>query len=283
MAKAGEITALIPYFGSARMVAEKVGELTAGRIWAGVPFAGGLSEVLHMTCRQIVVNDLHRHVINLARVVAHETHRRELFKRLDRKLFHPDELGFAQAYCDLNGPIGDHDVDAAEAYFVSQWMGRSGKAGTKTEFSGSIPVRWTASGGGSAIRFRSAVRSIPAIGRKLQRCEFTCMDAFDMIAKVKDLPTHCLYIDCPWPEAGAEYLHNFGGANSEIERDKHLRLAKMLGRFKQTLVVVRFGDHPMIDTLYAGWNRVTLRGKDQSGDATHEMLLTNMRIADAES
>ena len=281
MAKAGEITALIPYFGSNRLLAEKVGELTAGRIWAGVPFAGGMSEVLHMTCRQIVVNDLHRHVINLARVVAHETHRRELFKRLDRKLFHPSELQVAQAYCKIIGPVGLLDVDAAESYFVSQWMGRSGKAGTKTEFSGKIPVRWTASGGGSAIRYVSAVRSIPAIGRKLQRCEFTCMDAFEMIEKVKDLPTHCLYIDCPWPEAGAEYAHNFGGGERELAN--HSRLAESLSRFKQTLVVVRFGEHPMTDTLYAGWNRVTLRGKDQSGDATHEILLANMRIADAES
>ena len=40
------ITALAPWFGSNRTLAENVGRALAGCEWVGVPFAGGMCELL---------------------------------------------------------------------------------------------------------------------------------------------------------------------------------------------------------------------------------------------
>src|SRR5687767_7607129 len=87
-------TALAPWFGSARMIAPLIAKELRGCKWVGVPFAGGMSELAHIKASTIVVSDLHRHVINLARVVAE---RRELLQsQLVALTFHPDELRDAQ-------------------------------------------------------------------------------------------------------------------------------------------------------------------------------------------
>ena len=40
--------ALAGWFGGARLIAEHVGEALRGCKWVGVPFAGGMSELLHI-------------------------------------------------------------------------------------------------------------------------------------------------------------------------------------------------------------------------------------------
>src|SRR5689334_13116575 len=92
-------TALASWFGSNRMCAHRVGEMLAGLDWIGVVFAGGMSELAHIKCRSIVVNDLHRHVINLAAVAAHEQLGPMLRISLDDLPFHTDTLSRAQRYC----------------------------------------------------------------------------------------------------------------------------------------------------------------------------------------
>ena len=118
------ITTLAPWFGSNRMLASEVGKSLQGCRWVGVVFAGGMSELLHIDAPTMVVNDLHRHVINLARVVGDEVLGPKLYRRLRRLTFHPDELRTAQFLCDGWERVEEvHTPEArlkwAENYFVT--------------------------------------------------------------------------------------------------------------------------------------------------------------------
>src|SRR6516225_3546772 len=100
------IHTLVPWFGSNRLLGPHVGEELAGCSWVGVVFAGGMPELLHIKdARTIVVNDVHRHVINLARVVKNDKLKDQLVRDLDATLFHPDELAEAQIICASNQPL----------------------------------------------------------------------------------------------------------------------------------------------------------------------------------
>ena len=274
-----KIKAIAPWFGGNRMLAEEAGKLLAGCEWIGVPFAGGMSELAHFTARTILVNDLHFHVINLAMTAGDPVLGPQLYRRLRRKLFHQDELQAAQRAC-IDWPQGIDempDIDLAEAYFVSQWMGRSGLAGTKDEFKGNLPIRWSAGGGDSAVRYRSAVQSLLAWRRVLQRCNFTCLDGFAFLAKAKDAAGHGLYVDAPWPDDGDGYKHRFTEADQ-------VSLANVLHRFRHTRVVIRYADHPQIRALYGldlHWQWHHLQGRTQSNGAKAEVLITNFAAGDA--
>lgn len=265
-------TCIAPWFGSNRMLGEHVGTTLAGCEWVGIPFMGGGAELLHIKARTIVANDLHYHVINLAMTVAHPEYGPQLYRRLRRKLFHADELKAAQlALSDgHHAPLDETPgIDAAEAYFVSQWMGRSGKAGTDGELKGGLPVRWEAGGGDSAVRYRSAVKSILAWRKILERCTFTCLDAFAFLDKCKDAAGHAIYVDAPWPDDGDGYAHKFDHA-------KQVKLAEKLASFEHARVVVRFGDHPQIRELYRpelGWAWQEIEGRTQANATKREVLI----------
>src|SRR5262249_1350932 len=94
-----EVTALAPWYGSNRMLAENVGAELRGLRWGGIPLAGGMTEIRYIDAPTLVVSDLHRHVINLARVVACHDLYRQLVGQLQSTLFHPDSLVRAQAIC----------------------------------------------------------------------------------------------------------------------------------------------------------------------------------------
>ncbi len=262
------IRAIAPWFGSARMNAEIVGEELRGCRWVGVPFSGGMSELAHITAPMIVVSDLHRHVVNLANVVAMQ--RRELFDVLRRLPFHPDVLKLAQEFCKSNEPSGMNDLRAATHYFVCVWMGRSHKAGTTDEFNGEISRRWNANGGSSNTRYRSAIKSLAAWERVMKRCSFDVMDCFEFLEACKDEPGHGLYIDAPWPDDGKRYRHTF-------TESQHRQLAMALRAFRKMRVVVRFGDHPLIRELYPEpqwtWRRITSR--TQLNEDKAEALIMN--------
>jgi hypothetical protein len=136
------ISALAPWFGSNRTLGPEVGKLLSGASWVGIPFAGGLSEVPHIAARTIVVNDLHKTLITLARVVADERLGPVLYRKLRRHALHPDELKQSQEACrtvdallDRNVSFTDDDalLDLAESYFIAVWMARNGVAGTDDE------------------------------------------------------------------------------------------------------------------------------------------------------
>jgi DNA adenine methylase len=149
-------------------------------------------------------------------------------------------------------------------------MGRGDKGGTKDEFSGKLPVRYSPNGGGSAQRFWGAVASIDAWHLVFQRCEFTCDDAFDVLDKTHDSDKVSVYSDCPWPDAGDGYTHDFDEAAQR-------RLAAKLATFERARVVVRFGDHPLIRELYpeSHWRWIRYPNRGQGNGAFGEVLLVN--------
>ncbi len=268
-----ETTALAPWFGSNRMLAHEVGAELAGMKWVGIPFAGGMCEVAHIDARSIVVGDLHRHLINLARVVADDTLRPVLAKLLKRTIFHPDELDQAQEWCKAHEPHEalKADLQAAYAYFVCCWMGRSHIAGAKDEFHGRLSTRWNANGGDSNVRYRSAIRSLASFAKHSRRCNFSVLDVFDFLARAEDVPGHAIYCDPPFPGPGDEYRHKFS-------IDDHRKLADWLARFEYARVVCRFYDHPLIRELYGDetvWTWRRLKGRKQSNEEAPEVLIIN--------
>lgn len=272
-----KITALAPWFGSNRTLAHAVGEALEGCRWVGVPFAGGMAELVHIEASTIAVNDTHRHIINLATCLKDKQVGFSLYRKLRRVPFHPEALAESQDWCKEHPkrPIWTGDEEAAYHYFVACWMNRSATAGTDGEFSGNLPVRWNANGGDSNTRYRSAVSSLVAWRRILQRCNFTVMDCFEFLTKCKDESANGIYCDPPFPEAGRKYRHNPGVG--EAERAWHSRLSAALANFKRARVVCRFYDHPLIRQLYTEtqWRWMHFTGRKQSNADGPEVLLLN--------
>lgn len=268
------INALAQWFGGNRMLAESVSRALGPLRWCGVPFAGGCPELPHIRTAAGVANDLHRHIINLARVVRDDGLVEQLVRRLDGLLFHPDELAEAQRRCrerERSGQIGDApDIDWAADYFAACWMGRGGHAGKRGEFEQTLSLRWTSSGGDSAVRFRSATESLRDWHRALRNWSFTCLDGFEFLDNVRDVDGHGLYVDAPWPDAGDDYRHAF-------TREQQAQLAEALTRFARTQVVVRYGDHPLIRELYPEprWTWLEQTSRNQRNGATDEVLIVN--------
>lgn len=239
--------------------------------WVGIPFAGGMPELLYIDAPTIVVGDLHRHVINLAQCLQHYKFGPSLYRSLKRQLFDPDTLARSQHWCKTHDsrPSEIPDIDAAFYFFISQWMGRSGNAGTDKEFQGRLPVRWNASGGDSNTRYRSAVKSIAAWRRILQWCNFVVQDCFEFLSHVQDQEGHGVYCDPPFPGPGERYKHTF-------TEEQHCRLARELACFKHARIVCRFYDHPLIRTIYPDdvwtWNHFI--GRKQSNADAPEVLLS---------
>jgi site-specific DNA-adenine methylase len=268
------ITALAQWFGGNRGLAHTVGAALGKLRWCGVPFAGGCAELPHIQTAAGVANDLHRHIINLARVVRDDELVEQLVHRLEGALFHQDELAGAQRRCrerEQRGGNGDAaDVVWARDYFLACWMGRGGHAGKRSEFNQTLSARWTASGGDSAVRFRSAVESLRAWHDALKRWSFLCLDAFEFLGHVHDKPGVGLYVDAPWPDAGEDYQHRFPAYD-------HMQLADVLSRFREIRIAIRFGDHPLIRELYTEpqWTWLRQTGRNQQNNETAEVLIVN--------
>lgn len=274
-----KVTALAPWFGSNRTLAENVGAALEGCSWVGVPFAGGMCELAHIKARTLMVNDLHQLVVNLAMVVADPKMGPELIRRLRRIPFHPNVLRDAQDFCRAGcpwprstRPSNDLMVNYAEAYFICAWMARNGKAGTKDEFDAGMSIRWEAGGGDSATRFRSATESLRDWRKVLSKATFTSIDAFDFLGNCKNRPGHGIYCDPPFPGPGDAYRHAF----TEIW---HRRLAGVLFDYTLTRVVCRFYDVPLIRELYPepAWEWNHFKGRDQKNADKAEVLLVRNR------
>lgn len=272
--------ALAGWFGSNRLLAETVGKMLGKCEHVVIPFAGGCCELKYINARTIIVNDLHRHAINCAQIIADVDKVNILAARLEAKLFHPDELKTAQEYCkcvESEGglfrpdPASVDEIEWAEAFFVACWMNRGGSAGTDSEFNGGISLRYDAGGGDSNVRYRSAISSLQAWHKILcGRCNFTCEDFREVLGKTKDKPGHAVYADSPWPDAGDSYKHKF---SMKDQRD----LAARLGEFKHTRVVVRFGEHPLIRELYSEpqWTWHLQTSRCQHNAEVAEALIVN--------
>lgn len=276
-------TALAPWFGSNRMLSPLVARELRGCKWVGVPFAGGMSELAHIKASTIVVSDLHRHVINLARVVAERGEM--LAEQLAALTFHPDELRDAQERCRM-WEQEDHlgfelNLGAARSYFTACWMGRSHKSGVDDEFNGGLSIRWNANGGDSNKRFRSAVESLKAWQEIMRRCNFSVLDAFEFLARCEDTVGHGIYCDPPFPGPGDRYKHNCGDTEAE-QRTWHSRLRDAVARFTKTRIVCRFYDCPLIQELYpeGRWTWLRAQGRDQANNGEkQELLIVNEAMA----
>lgn len=264
------------------MLSRHVGEELNGCSWVGIPFAGGMSELQHITARTILVSDLHRHVINLAMEITRGTN---IARSLSAIPFHPDSLLVAQEFCNKVEVYEEQIRTEADReywamnYFICCWMGRSGKAGTTDEFKGGPAIRWNAGGGDSNVRYRSAIRGLVEWRRIMQRCTFETMDVFEFLARCIDQLGHGLYLDSPFPGVGRKYRFN-AGKTDVSEREWHTRLRDALLRFTNTRVVLRFYDHELIRELYMGgldspWHWRYLTGRDQANNDKSEVLIMN--------
>lgn len=275
MAKQMTIGALAGWYGGARTIAPHVGAALAGCSWVGVPFAGGMSELAEIKATSLLVSDKHRHIINLARIVADKSLREKLIHDLRIMPVHPDVLKECQDFC-RKVIFNDANYEAAIAYFVCCWMAQGARAGTEKEFAAAYSFRYSASGGDSAKRFRSATESLNDWDEIMPRCTFIVLDAFEFIAECKkkgrDRKENGLYLDPPWPEDGADYLHKFTDAQQVALRDSLLE-------FEHMRIVVRFGDNPLIRKLYTEdkWTWNLIEGRTQANNDKAEVLLIRKR------
>ena len=134
-----KITSLAPWSGGARMNAKTIGREIGQQDLVSIPFCGGCSEVLHIASRQIILNDLHEHIINLAEVVCDAALLKQLLIRLEAVLVHPRCLAAAQSCVSLveEGETEINRVEWAAAYFTLVWISRQ-SAGSDSELMGGL-------------------------------------------------------------------------------------------------------------------------------------------------
>lgn len=250
-----KISALSPWFGSKRNLAPEIVRELGPHTKYDEPFCGSCAVLLAKqpaTCE--TVNDLHGDLINLARCVKDEDTAIALYADLSRLLMH--ETGFHEAAERWrnrgNQPAGPTpDLERAADYMVCSWFGRNGVAGTQSYNQG-FCVRYTKNGGHAAKRWQSAVESIPDWHWRLRNVTILNRNGFELLERLQDEKGCAIYCDPPYLVKGAKYVHDFESAD-------HERLAKLLARFKKTRVVVSYYDHPLLDSLYAGWTKRHLK------------------------
>ncbi len=259
-----KITALAPWFGGKRTLAPRiVAELGKHRVYWEV-FAGGMAVLFAKEPTVMeTVNDLHGDLINLARVVHSDELAPVLFDRVNRTAMHEGVFAEARArtLARKNAPASDvPDLQRAADYMVCAWLGRNGVSGTSSYNQG-FCVRYTANGGHAAKRFQSVAESIPAWWQRLRNVTILNRNARELLPRIEDKAGTALYIDPPYFEKGAKYVHDFDDAaefagmfcGDEDRPMSHGELAELLSRFKKSRVVVSYYDHPEIRRLYRGW------------------------------
>lgn len=267
-----KIKALAPWYAASRTLAPLIcQEIGRPRLFWN-EFAGSLAVTLAMKpCQSETVNDLHGNVINLARVIQREDTAVKMFDRVQRTMMHEDLFNDAAARFRERGnvPASDEpDFERAYDYLISSWLGRNGVAGTSSYNQG-FCVRYTANGGHAAKRFRSVAESIPAWYDRLRNVTCLNRNARDTIPRIDDHESTVIYLDPPYVEKGASYVHDFAPASATAKGKSkdangtplmtHPELRELLGRFKKARIIVSYYDHPIVRELYAGWTLVRPR------------------------
>lgn len=259
------IGSLLPWFGSKRTLAPRiVGELGKHRAYVE-PFCGSMAVLFDKPPTGIeVVNDLHKELINLARVCRDPIKGPMFLRRIRRWSFHAGVCEDAKNSLKTSTT----EVDRAVAYFAMSWLGMNGFSGTRTESTNVNECRrYTLLGGGyPSKRWQSASSSMIWIGRRLRSVDIRSECGIRLIERLADVAGQVMYVDPPYIEKGSAYLHDF------IDQD-HKTLARLLGRFQKTRVVVSYYAHPLLDELYRGWTRV---------DCTMTKNMVNQGMRDAE-
>lgn len=256
-----KIRSLLPWFGAKRNLAPTIVEELGPHSAYWEPFCGSMAVLMAKPISSHeTVNDLHSDLINLARIIQHQTEGPRLYRKLRRVLMSPDVLEAARS--SLNST--DNPVDRAFAYFVDSWLGRNGVSGTQSSAPQSFAVRWSPNGGHGGRRLTSAVNSIPAWRRRMRGLTILNMDAFEILGKIKDFSGVAIYCDPPYLVKNARYTYDFTA-------DDHRRLAELLNRFKRARVVVSYYDDPRLAELYP------------SPDWTQRKIKINKALANAQS
>lgn len=267
----------LPWFGADTLVCDQYAARLKGCKHVTVPMCGGLSLprclIEQGGINEIICSDAHNLAINLYTCVADRELRADLLERLNRAPFHESLLAESQEMCKAHDIVESTDVTMAFHYFVTAWMGRSGKAGTESEFKGGLAFRWDAGGGSSPLRFQTAVRSLEEVWAPVcERCSFLCRSWEASLGDVIDSEMCGIYCDPPWPGLGDSYRHKFS------ERD-HRALKEALA-FNAARVVIRYGDHPLIRDLYGNqgdWFIQEITSRNQSNAGVKELCITNWK------
>jgi len=245
MADRASITAIAPWFGGKRNLAPAIVEELGPHRFYVEPFCGSMAVLIAKPeATTEIVCDLHGDLINLARVVQDPQDGPRLYRRLRRCWMSEVEHGEATQRMAMPFQPG---VDRAFDYFVFSWQGRNGVSGT-TAYNVTFARRFTPNGGQGGKRFQSAVSSIPAWRRRLRNVNILCGDGFKVLEKTDDAAGVAVYIDPPYLEKGAKYVHDF-------EASDHERLAELAKRFRTARVVVSYYNHPELARLYPGWTK----------------------------
>lgn len=244
-----KITAIAPWFGGKRTLAPRIVAELGPHSAYWEPFCGSMAVLLAKPPATMeTVNDLHGDLINLARVIQHQTAGPRLYRRLRRVLMSEKFFDECGSRIREHKPPQGLDEYRAFDYFVTAWFGRNGVAGT-SNYNSHFCRRYTKNGGHAAKRWASAVDSIPAWRRRMRQITILSDDAFKLIERIEDAKGTVVYADPPYVAKGAKYLHDFDGID-------HTRLARLLSRFTATRVVVSYYDHPEVRRLYADWTFV---------------------------
>ncbi|NIP26654.1 MAG: DNA adenine methylase [Phycisphaerae bacterium] len=262
-----KIKAIAPWFGGKRRLAPLIADLLGRHRAYWEPFCGSMAVLFaKKPCEMETVNDLHGDLINLARIVQDKELGFKLYDKLSRTLYAEQFFREAKKRW-LSAPrdfdAAEPDIDRAYDYFVASWLGINGVSGTE-RCNYQFALRWCVGGGQGAIRWTSVIESMPAWHKRLRNVVIIQRDAFEIIENIKDKHHTAVYCDPPYIEKSDKYVHDFN------END-HQRLAQALQRFEKARVIVSYYDHPKLETLYEGFEKITVTGSRQSlRNATRE-------------
>lgn len=260
-----KVRAIAPWFGGKRTMAPAIVEELGKHTQYFEPFCGSMAVLFGKPAvSQETANDLHGDLTNLAWVLQDVRAAEALYDRACRTLFAESmireiwrELGDTQ-------PGPSPDADRAYKFFVFSWAMRNGVAGTSRMRGNGfqIALRFTPRGGSPAIRFRSAIESIPAWHDRLRNVVILRRDGLQLLQRFEDSKALAIYADPPYAAesrtgyaaAGStsRYQHEFDHDNPMFG-DDHKRLFDELARFKHARIVVSYYDCPRIRKLYDGW------------------------------
>jgi len=273
-----KIKALTSWFGGKRILAKTVVKYLGEHQAYFEPFAGSLSVLFSKpVCRMETVNDFHKDIINLARVVQDPKKCGELDWRLRRTLCSEYEFGNSLEYLNTNPEPFPFDLERAYHYFVVSWLGMNGFGGLE-DFP-SFSKRFTSTGGDPATRFRNAVDCLPEWFERLKNVTICNMDGLEICERIEDSPQTVCYCDPPYIQKTGVYKHDF-------TPDDHRRLARALNRFEATRVVLSYYKNEFVDELYPDWQQIPLSVNKALGNTSKpeqttkapEILLVNFSL-----